>query len=123
MQRKAALFPGQWNLSPLRLMKTITNSMTRTPHATEDIETLRIIIIRAGARHVLSEIAVPTLIITAQDDPLYSGINVRQPGSKTIATLRSRCCGTVDTVGFSEAPVWRRSVLGNRIIEWISSRT
>ncbi len=69
IRRKARLFPGKWDLAPLRSMETITQF--------DDCYTARDggyvngadYYDRAGARHVLHEISVPTLIITAHDDP------------------------------------------------------
>jgi predicted alpha/beta-fold hydrolase len=69
MKRKAGLFPGKWDLRAMGSMKTISQF--------DDYYTARDggyrdgadYYDRAGARHVLHQIAVPTLIITAQDDP------------------------------------------------------
>ena len=69
LRRKASLFPGKWDLSMLGHITTISEF--------DDCYTARDggyrdgadYYDRAGSRHVLDKITVPTLIITAQDDP------------------------------------------------------
>lgn len=69
MKRKAKLFPGKWDLSPLKIIKSITEFDACYTAPDGGYRNVTDYYDRAGARHVLSEIAVPTLIITAQDDP------------------------------------------------------
>ena len=69
LRRKAPLFPGKYTLSGLISIRTLLefDEAYTAPHggyrsAADYYE-------QTGARHVLGAIAVPTLIITAQDDP------------------------------------------------------
>lgn len=69
LQRKARHFPRQWDLEPLRRIKTLRafDDQYTAPDggfhdAAEYYE-------RVGARHVLHAIRVATLIVTAEDDP------------------------------------------------------
>lgn len=125
MQRKAVLFPGQWNLSPLRSMKTITqfdDTYTARDGGYRDAADYYN---RAGARHVMSDIAVPTLIITAQDDPFIPASMFETPGIRnnhhiTLAMLRKGGhCGFFQKHRYGEDRFWAE----NRIIEWLSSRS
>ncbi len=124
MQRKAALFPGHWNLSPLRSMKTITqfdDTYTARDGGYRDASDYYN---RAGARHVLSEISVPTLIITAQDDPfipasIFETTGISHNRHIALAMLQhGGHCGFFQQRRCGEDRFWAE----NRIIEWISSR-
>lgn len=125
VQRKAALFPGQWDLSPLRSMKTITqfdDTYTARDGGYRDATDYYN---RAGARHVLSEIAVPTLIITAQDDPFIPASMFETPGithnhNITLAMLpKGGHCGFFQKRRSGEDRFWAE----NRIIDWLSARS
>jgi len=124
IQRKAALFPGHWNLSPLRSMKTITqfdDTYTARDGGYRDASDYYN---RAGARHVLSEISVPTLIITAQDDPfipasIFETTGISHNRHIALAMLQQGGhCGFFQQRRYGEDRFWAE----NRIIEWISSR-
>lgn len=69
MRRKAEFFPGKWDLAPLRSIKTITQFDDCYTARDGGYMNVADYYDRAGARHVLHEITVPTLIITAHDDP------------------------------------------------------
>ena len=124
IQRKAALFPGQWNLSPLRSMKTITqfdDTYTARDGGYRDAADYYN---RAGARHVLSEISVPTLIITALDDPfipatIFETTGISHNRHIALAMLEhGGHCGFFQKRRYGEDRFWAE----NRIIEWISSQ-
>ena len=69
VKRKAKLFPGKWDLTPVNSIKSITQfdaCYTAPDGGYRDVADYYD---QAGARHVLDKISVPTLIITAQDDP------------------------------------------------------
>jgi uncharacterized protein len=69
MRRKAKVFPGKWDLAPLRTIKTITQfDECYTAPDGGHVDSAEYYD-RAGARHLLHKIDVPTLIISAQDDP------------------------------------------------------
>ena len=69
MQRKARLFPGRYDLAPLRGIRTLRefdNAFTAPHGGYGDADTYYA---RASALRVAGTIRVPTLIIHAQDDP------------------------------------------------------
>jgi hypothetical protein len=88
LRRKAALFPGKWDLSMLDKVATISEF--------DDCYTARDggyrdgadYYDRAGARHVLDTISVPTLIITAQDDPFIPYSMFTTPAIQQHETIR-----------------------------------
>ncbi len=122
MKRKAGLFPGKWDLRAMGSMKTISQF--------DDYYTARDggyrdgadYYDRAGARHVLNRIAVPALIITAQDDPfipysLFTGPELT--GHRSIALLAPRYgghCGFFSPSLNGEDSYWAE----NRIVEFVS---
>ncbi len=69
MVRKAALFPGKWDLTSLARITMIREFDDRYTAPDGGYASAADYYDRAGARHVMSRIAVPTFIITAQDDP------------------------------------------------------
>lgn len=69
MKRKAKLFPDRWDLVPLRSIKTLREFDEYYTAPDGGYLNVADYYDRAGARHVLHHIAVPTLIITAHDDP------------------------------------------------------
>lgn len=125
MQRKARLFPGQWNLSPMRSLKTITQFDETYTAPDGGYRNASDYYHRAGARHVLSEIAVPTLIITAQDDPfipasMFETPEVRHNPHITLTMLGSGGhCGFFQKRRLGEDRFWAE----NRMIEWLSARS
>ncbi|RMH34906.1 MAG: alpha/beta fold hydrolase [Nitrospirae bacterium] len=69
LKRKARWFPNKWDLTPLDSIRTLwefDDCYTAKDGGFRDAADYYE---RSGARHVLAQIAVPTLIITAQDDP------------------------------------------------------
>ncbi len=69
MRRKAAAFPGKWSLEPLGRIDSIRSfdeAYTAPHHGFRDASDYYH---RASAMRVIDRIAVPTLIITAADDP------------------------------------------------------
>ena len=122
MRRKATLFPGTWDLSPLRSMKTITQfdaAYTARDGGYRDVVDYYD---RAGARHVLPHITVPTLIITAQDDPFIPAPMFDTPAirdNKNITLLMLRYgghCGFFQKRRRYEDRFWAE----NRILERLS---
>lgn len=67
--RKAALFPGRWDLTPLRSMRTVREFDEFYTAPDGGYECAAQYYELSGARHVLRNIRVPTVIITARDDP------------------------------------------------------
>lgn len=121
MRRKAELFPGTWDLSPLRSMHTITQfdeTYTARDGGYQDVADYYN---RAGARHVLHQIAVPTLIITAQDDPfipatMFDTPAIQHNANITLMMLRhGGHCGFFQRRHPQEDRFWAE----NRILEWM----
>jgi len=122
MKRKAELFPGKWDLRAMGSMKTISQF--------DDYYTARDggyrdgadYYDRAGARHVLHQIAVQTLIITAQDDPFIPYALFTRPElseNQCITLLAPRHgghCGFFSLSRNGEDPYWAE----NRIVEFVS---
>ncbi|WP_181416587.1 YheT family hydrolase [Nitrospira lenta] len=122
MKRKAGLFPGKWDLRAMGSMKTISQF--------DDYYTARDggyrdgadYYDRAGARHVLHQIAVPTLIVTAQDDPfipysLFTRPELMENQSITLLAPRhGGHCGFFSVSQTGEDAYWAE----NRIIEFVS---
>jgi uncharacterized protein len=122
MKRKAGLFPGKWDLRAMGSIKTISQF--------DDYYTARDggyrdgadYYDRAGARHVLSRIAVPTLLITAQDDPFIPYALFTRPElseNQRITLLAPRHgghCGFFGPSRNGEDLYWAE----NRIVEFVS---
>ena len=69
MRRKARLFPGAWDTAPLRGIRTVRafdDAYTAPYHGFAGAADYYH---RASARRVLDRLAVPALLITADDDP------------------------------------------------------
>lgn len=121
LRRKAALFPGKWDLARLDRISRISEF--------DDVYTARDggyrngadYYDRAGARHVLDSIVVPTLILTAQDDPFipYSMFTVpliqRHPQIRLVAPRHGGHCGFFHGSRNGEDPYWAE----NRIVDFL----
>jgi predicted alpha/beta-fold hydrolase len=69
LERKAQLFPNKWDLSQLKRVRTLREFDDAFTSKDDGYEDASDYYERTGARHVLGNIHLPTLIITAQDDP------------------------------------------------------
>ena len=90
VKRKAKLFPGKWDLTPLKSIKSITQFDACYTAPDGGYRNVAEYYDRAGARHVLGKIAVPTLIIAAQDDPFIPASLFDNPavkGNQNIAMM------------------------------------
>jgi predicted alpha/beta-fold hydrolase len=79
MRRKAAAFPGAFSVDPLRRIWTIKGfdeAYTAPHHGFQDAADYYY---RASALRVVEHIAVPTLILTAEDDPFVPVAPFRRP--------------------------------------------
>ena len=79
MRRKAAAFPGQFSLEPLRRVRTVRGfdeAYTAPHHGFRDAADYYH---RASALRVIDRIRVPTLIMTAADDPFVPDAPFRAP--------------------------------------------
>lgn len=121
LRRKASLFPGKWDLSKLAHITTISEF--------DDCYTARDggyrdgadYYDRAGSRHVLDRIAVPTLIITAQDDPfipyaMFTEAKIQEhPQIAVVAPRYGGHCGFYQGQRRDEDPYWAE----NRIVDFL----
>lgn len=69
LRRKARLFPGKFDLVPLRTVRSMREFDDRYTARDGGFQDVHDYYDRSGARHVLKAIAVPTLILTSEDDP------------------------------------------------------
>lgn len=120
--KKAALFPGQWNLAALRSIRTIRefDEIYTAPDggyagAAQYYDL-------SGARHVVGAIRVPTVIITALDDPFIPFTMFDTPAIATnpfielIVTDKGGHCGFFQCRQRHEDNYW----VENRLIDMIS---
>ncbi|MGH7232275.1 MAG: YheT family hydrolase, partial [Nitrospiraceae bacterium] len=123
LRRKACLFPGKFDLTGLALIHTLrafddayTSLDGGYLHAADYYE-------RCGARHVLRTIAVPTLILTAQDDPFIpyrifeNPALAANPRIRLVAPRYGGHCGFVQRRHRGEDRFWAE----NRLVDFISA--
>ena len=121
LRRKAALFPGKWDLSLLDRVATISEFDDRYTARDGGYRDGADYYDRAGARHVLNAISVPTLIITAQDDPFipYSMFTTptiqRHETIRVVAPRYGGHCGFFHWRGNGEDSYWAE----NRIVDFL----
>jgi predicted alpha/beta-fold hydrolase len=121
MRRKALLFPGRWNLAGLDLIRTLSEFDDRYTAPDGGYASGADYYDRSGACHVLNAIAVPTLIITAQDDPFIpysmftSPLIQRHPMIQVIAPRHGGHCGFFQWTQNGEDPYWAE----NRIVDFL----
>jgi predicted alpha/beta-fold hydrolase len=124
LRRKAALWPGKWDLSQLDRIATISEFDDRYTAHDGGYRDGADYYDRAGARHVLDAITVPTLIITAQDDPFipYSMFTVPtiqlHPHIRVVAPRYGGHCGFFHWSRNGEDPYWAE----NRILDFLLGR-
>lgn len=119
--RKARLYPGKWDLSPLESIRTLwefddvyTAKAGGFRDAADYYE-------RSGARHVLGTIAIPTLVITAQDDPFipyetFAIASIRSNSAiRFVAPAHGGHCGFLQRPRDREDLFWAE----NRILEFV----
>jgi predicted alpha/beta-fold hydrolase len=122
--RKADLFPGQWDLAALRSIRTIRefDELYTAPdggyaNAAQYYDL-------SGARHVVGAIRVPTMIITAKDDPFIphamfdTPAIAANPFIELVLTAKGGHCGFFQRRQRYEDYYW----VENRLIEIISTQ-
>ncbi len=125
LRRKAALLPGKWDLTGLDDIARISDFDDRYTAPDGGYRSGADYYDRAGARHVLDSIAVPTLIITAQDDPFipYSIFTVplinHHPQIRVVAPRHGGHCGFIHRGYKREDLYWAE----NRIVDFLRGRT
>ncbi len=121
LRRKAALSPDQWDLSALAGIGSIRQFDEYYTAPDGGYAGAGDYYNRAGARHVLDRIAVPTLILTAQDDPFipYSmfltPVVRRNPMIRLLAPRHGGHCGFFQRARHREDPYWAE----NRLVDFI----
>jgi predicted alpha/beta-fold hydrolase len=124
VQRKASLSPGRWDLNGLRAITRISEFDDRYTAPDGGYRDAADYYDRSGARHVLDSIAVPTTIITAQDDPfipysMFLTPSVQQnPSIRLLAPTHGGHCGFFQTRRSEEDRYW----VENRIVEIVRGR-
>jgi predicted alpha/beta-fold hydrolase len=122
MRRKAAAFPGQWDLRRLRSIWTIRafDEHYTAPH--HGFKGASDYYHRASAMRVIERVHVPALIITAADDPFvpaepfHDPKIVGNPHITTIITAHGGHCGFIaESNGYDG--YWAE----RRIVEFVSS--
>jgi uncharacterized protein len=88
MQRKALLFPGKFDLRPLARVRTVRefDDVMTAPYC--GFRDAADYYAQSSALRLAAEIRVPTLIVTAQDDPFVPFSSFRHPD---VANNRSIC--------------------------------
>ena len=124
LRRKAALLPAKWDLSQLDRIATISEFDDRYTARDGGYRDGADYYDRAGARHVLDAVGVPTLIITAQDDPFipYSMFTVpeiqRYRYIRVVAPRHGGHCGFFHRGRNGEDSYWAE----NRIVDFLLGR-
>ncbi len=123
VERKATLDPARWDTAPLAAITTIRafdDIYTAPDGGYRDVTDYYD---RAGARHVLGDIRIRTIILTAQDDPFipHSMFNIpgitRNPAITLIAPRFGGHCGFFQTMRRGEDRYWAE----NRIVELVAT--
>ena len=121
LERKAKLFPGKWDLSLLQNVRTLSQFDDAYTAPDGGYRNAADYYERSGSRHVLENIRVPTLLITAQDDPFIPLASfdlpriLTNPCIQLITHAKGGHCGFLQQSRASEDAHWAE----NRIVEFI----
>lgn len=122
VRRKAALFPGKFDLSRLARVRTLREFDEAYTAPDGGYASALDYYERAGARHVLASIEIPTLIIAAQDDPfipyhIFQTEALRvNPWIQLWAPKHGGHCGFIQRLQPWEDMYWAE----NRLVEFMS---
>ena len=123
LARKARLFPNKWDLSELKRIRTLREFDDAFTSKDDGYHDAADYYERSGSRHVLGNISVPTLIITAQDDPFIpyhifevSSIQTN-PSIRFVAPRYGGHCGFIQKPRPHEDLFWAE----NRIIGFVQN--
>lgn len=106
MRRKAACWPGQYNLSPLRGLRTIRQFDDAYTAPRAGFGTAENYYRQVSAMRVIDRVTVPTLIIGSEDDPFEPLEQFRRPevtGNPNVRVLLSKSgghCGFMSADGY-----------------------
>ena len=125
LKRKHQLYPGKWDLTHLpkiRTMWAFDDVYTAPDGGYRGAEEYYA---QSAAQNVLSRIQIPTLIITAQDDPFipftmfdHPSLN-DNPFIQLVSPKHGGHCGFFQRQQSQEDPFWAE----NRIVEWLQQQT
>ena len=104
MRRKVRAFPGRWSLDALRRIRTIRqfdDAYTAPHHGFRDAADYYH---RASAMRVIDRISIPTLIITAADDPFVPPGPFREPAVRRNRNITVKLTEHGGHCGFVERP-------------------
>jgi len=124
LRRKARLFPGKWDLTDLASIARLRDFDDRYTAPDGGYASGADYYQRTGAHHVIGDLAVSTLIITAQDDPfipyaMFTGPRIqRHPKIRLLAPRYGGHCGFVHWGQKGEDSYWAE----NRIVEFVQGR-
>ena len=122
LQRKAVLFPGKFDLAPLAKIRTLLDFDEAYTAPDGGYRNAADYYEQAGARHMIGSIAVPTLILTAQDDPFIPHWIFDTPAIRTNSWIRFEApthgghCGFIQRSVPGEDWYWAE----NRLVEFIA---
>jgi len=120
LKRKARLFPGKFDLSPLAAIRTLREFDECYTAPDGGYQGAADYYERTGARHLLKSINVPTLILTAQDDPFIPYRSFETPGLQSnpwihfVAPKHGGHCGFIQRSRPHEDRYWAE----NRVIDF-----
>ncbi len=124
LQRKAQLYPGKWDLSQLpkiQNMREFDDVYTAPDGGFHDAKDYYA---KSAAENTLKSIAIPTLIITAQNDPFIPFDIFDNPSLientfiQLLAPKQGGHCGFFQHRQPQEDPFWAE----NRIVDWIQQQ-
>ena len=124
LRRKAAFFPDKWDLTDLAGIARLRDFDDRYTAPDGGYASGADYYHRAGAQHVLDTLAVPTLIITAQDDPIipysmFTGPRIqRHPKIHLLAPPYGGHCGFFHWGHNGEDSYWAE----NRIVDFVQGQ-
>ncbi|MBL8137912.1 MAG: alpha/beta fold hydrolase [Acidobacteria bacterium] len=124
MKRKAALFPEVYDTRPLARVRSVRHfdDVYTAPH--NGFAGAADYYHRASARRVIERLAVPALLITADDDPFVPPDAARDPalgaidGLTRIITRHGGHCGFVGTRTAGEDGYWAE----RRVMDFVAAR-
>jgi predicted alpha/beta-fold hydrolase len=121
LQRKSQFFPNKWDLSQLKRVRTLREFDDAFTSKDDGYKDALDYYERSGSRHVLGNIDLPTLVITAQDDPfipyhIFEESAIRKnPAIHFIAPLFGGHCGFLQKPQLNEDLFWAE----NRILDFV----